>query len=190
MFKMNEQRTKDMKKQARELIEQVYQRGFNVGYEEGKGQAWSEEIKKYEIGPDKKKEYIEQGRNEAWEAVKKFYLPVVDGGLPGEAIKELFGAHNWIGIVQNFSASEVVEKLKTWEQKQQEDEIHVDVGDEVTTDDGRKMIVLGRDCGGWYHLLNYTGLTYDRICSSDIKKTGRHFPEIAELLKKLKECEK
>ena len=56
------QLTEGMKKQAQELIYQAYTRGYNVGYEEGKGQAWSEEIKKYEIEPDKEREYIEQGR--------------------------------------------------------------------------------------------------------------------------------
>ena len=61
------------------------------------------------------------------------------------------------------------------------------VGDEVTSD-ARRFIVLGTDAGGWYHLWCLdNGLTIDTICSKDLRKTGRSFPQLAELFKQMKE---
>ena len=185
-----EQRTAGMKRQSQELIEQAYNRGYNAGYEEGKGQTWSEEVKKYEIEPDKKNEYIEQGRNEAWEAVKKLYLPVDEGGLPYAEIKKIFGDLSWFQIITNFSASEVVEKLHAYEeQKKQKDDEEIHIGDEVTFNHpgGTKFIVVSlSDSGKTFDALSAYGAEI-LLDKSLVIKTGRTFPEVAEFMKKLKE---
>lgn len=183
-----EQRTKGMKKQAQELIEQAYQRGYKAGYEEGKGQTWSEEVKKYEIEPDKKNEYIEQGRNEAWEAVKKIYLPTDDGGLPGGEIMKIFGELSWFRILTKFSASEVVEKLCAYEEKKQKEDSKIHIGDEVAFPfpGGSKFIVVSiSENGEIFDGLSINGVNL-ALDKDHVTKTGRNFPEIMEVLKKMK----
>lgn len=84
-----------MKKQAQELIEQAYKRGFKDGRRNG----------------------IEEGRYEAWEALKK--------------ISEMEG-YKLYDIFKEFSASEVVEKLRAYEKRmEQEENKKIKVGDEI-----------------------------------------------------------
>ena len=183
------QLTEGMKKQAQELIYQAYTRGYNVGYEEGKGQAWSEEIKKYEIEPDKEREYIEQGRNEAWEAARKLVSAgykecneiLDDGVLSIETDDEIF---------VRCTASEAIEKIREWEKKQ-EKYVKFHIGDEVIYD-GDKWIVVREEYAFGMNIptvsvMVWNGCFIASVKVSDIKKTGRTFPQISEVLEKLKE---
>lgn len=181
------ERTEGMKKQAQELIEQAYQRGYKAGYEEGKGQAWSEEVKKYEIEPEKSWKYIEQGRNEAWEAAKK----LVDSKNVNEILDDdtLFYCVN---IFERHTASEAINKLRAYEeQKKQEADEEIKVGDEVFNKNVKKEIItfivvkITDDSFGCEGFASNGGWVIDRI--ENLKKTGRTFPEIAEVLKKLQE---
>lgn len=90
-------------------------------------------------------------------------------------------------VTTNFTFQEAKSKFEAW--LKQKDEIHV--GDEVIPIDVNydTMIVTriwmddhSRDC------LDTLGLD-GSICSfltSNVKKTGRHFPEVAELLEKMR----
>lgn len=135
-----EQKMEGMKRQAQELIEQAYQRGYNAGYEEGKGQTWSEEIKKYEIEPEKALKYIEQGRNEAWEAAKKILIPPCDGGLATVELKKIFG-ESGAYIFNNFTVSEAIEKIRAYDEKKKQKE------DEEIKVDKEKVIKLADEIG-------------------------------------------
>lgn len=89
-----------------------------------------------------------------------------------------------IEVAVEMSYQEAKAKYDAW--KKRKDEIHV--GDEVISTFGDKMVVthhwnqndgttgvsgFSADCSGLY---------YDEI---EVEKTGRHFPEVEELLKKL-----
>ncbi len=185
-----EQRTEGMKKQAQELIEQAYNRGFKAGQENALA-----------VDSDK---FIEQGRNEAWEASKKIYLSVVHGGLSEEEIREIFSdeeIREIFGVewktIKNFSASEAVEKLRAYEEKKREEGEEINVGDEVilnvtsSFDAGTKAIIIADEKTSMfrYNVLTGNGDT-DWLDKDDInRKTGRHFPEIVEVLKKMQEDE-
>lgn len=184
-----EQRTEDMKRQAMELIEQAYQRGYKAGVEsraEAVGQACEEA----------KNDGIMEGRNEAWEAARKIYLPACDGGLSGDEVRRIFNIEWFSSVLKTFSASEVIEKLRKHEEKKQED-TEIRVGDEITYrfKDGRTvepfvvMKITSNECGEKY----YEGLEIPAMKwvggGLDYTKTGRHFPESVEVLKKLKEGE-
>lgn len=95
-------------------------------------------------------------------------------------VRELIHCNNG----KQLSYQEVKAKYNAW--KKRKDEIHV--GDEVISTFGDKMVVthhwnqndgttgisgFSADCSGLY---------YDEI---EVEKTGRHFPEVEELLKKL-----
>jgi len=71
-------------------------------------------------------------------------------------------------------------------EKQKEVKEEFKVGDEVIADE-RRFVVLGIDDFKWYQLWCLdNGLAHDNICSKDLKKTGRSFPQLAELFKQMK----
>lgn len=180
-----EQCIEEMKRQAKELIEQAYQRGYRAGYSKAENDyhAKTEE--------DRQSSY-ELGLNMAWEAAKKIYLTTSEGGLPNEEIVKIFdvGWMGWIAtIFKNFSASEVVEKLKAYEeQKNQEEDSEIKVGDEVIYRHGELTgIVTSIYKTKKFDILWNDGSVGQEKNISDFKKTGRTFPEIVAVLKKMQE---
>ncbi len=179
-----EQRTEGMKKQAQELIEQAYQRGFKAGQE-----------KAFVVDSNK---FKEQGRDEAWEAAKKIYLPIKDGGLFEEEIQKIFGVELFTTILKEFSVSEVIEKLRAYEeQEKQEEDKEIHVGDEVILNAkssfgaNTKAIVIAIDKATYPYRIMDKDSDTDWVGRDEIDhKTGRHFPEIAEVMKKMMEDEK
>ena len=175
-----EQRTEGIKKQAQQLIEQAYYRGFKAGREDM--QDWEK---------DQADRLIEQGRNEAWEAMKKIYLHVEDGGLSGDEIRKIFDTYLCINeVIMNFSASEVVEKLRAYEEQKKEEDSEIHVWDEVQSLGGLIGIVTHISETEGFSILWEDGSVGKRKNTSDFKKTGHHFPQISEVLKKLQEGEK
>ena len=173
-----EQRTEGMKKQAQELIDQAYQRGKSAA-----------EFKAQEIHDKGYAAGIEQGRNEAWQTAKKI-MSQNDASWGMKEMKEIFGSSYSTDILHDLSASEAIEKIRAYEEwKRQGEEIRV--GDEVLFNGCAKSVVLRT---GKRDLENYSFI----MCSDGsggkcenwkLKKTGRTFPEIVEVLKKMKEDE-
>ena len=65
---------------------------------------------------------IKDGMCEAWEAARKIVLDKEDGGLDTVAYCETFGyGKGFRTVMKTFSASEVIEKLKAYEQEQEDD---------------------------------------------------------------------
>ena len=128
----------------------------------------------------------QRGLDDAWEAAKKIFGYEMDGGIPIDEIRKVFGyAEDAIfctaDIIRHNSAAEAITKLKAYEEKQKADD-EIKVGYEmrqvtnsgaptglvctVTAFDGEKMCGFSQD-----------GLLV--VCSSQVnrwwKKTGRHF---------------
>lgn len=115
------------------------------------------------------KDAVEQ---KAWDFVTVLY------GLSDEELYEIFPN----GCPYEMTYSEAKAKYEAW--KKSKDEIRV--GDEVVDGQGIKCVVTSVDeC----HLHGFRsdngGACYRQILS--VTKTGRHFPEVAELLKKMRE---
>lgn len=169
-----------IKKQAQELIEQAYQRGYKAGQE-----------KALVVYSNK---CIEQGRSEAWEAAGKiidFWFRVahcdpnklaqlldIDAHL-GDCVFEKF--------FEQFSATEAIEKIREYEERnKQKDAEEIHIGDEVKNKYGFKYFVTGiKDNLCWG--IGGTGYYQDDI--KFIKKTGHNLPGLAEVLKKMQEGE-
>lgn len=191
MAKETTQQTVGLCREAMTNIWNAYNRGYKQGFKDGEDiEQKNGAVTKVEVA---KMEY-ERGLNDAWEAARRIVLPsdCYANGLYGN-MKEIFGLNDYLarGVFTDFSASEAVAKIKEYEEKQAEEQTKEEekfkVGDEVITDI-RRFIVLGIDAGGWYHLWCLdNGLTYETICSKDLTKTGRSFPQLAELFKQMKE---
>ena len=159
-------------------IRLAYERGVKDGEEHRETKA----IKNMaEYSQSRFQDGYELGVNEVWEAVKRFVIAPKDGGLTSEQIEEIFGEYqSLLDIFYNFSAQEVLEKLKAWDERDV-----ITVGDEVEDIKGTKSVVIAVD-GGRASLLNFHYSHVQLMPLDDLHKTGRHFDEVTDLLEKLK----
>lgn len=122
----------------------------------------------------------EDGLNEAWKyAWKLFKAEKCD-----KEMNEIFGDDFYYGgamkILAKYSVSEVIEKLKEYEE--------IKVGDEVENKEWKGTITWISPDGEFLVVMLEDG-TAIRWKKKDFKKTGRHFPQIEEVLKQMKEEE-
>ena len=150
-----------------DILDSAYKKGQDDGYKEGKSDG-----------------YVE-GCDDAWDAMKGVF------NITESKRIELFGSDSIYSIILNYSASEVLTKLREYkEQEKQEkatDEIHV--GDEFKNDSGIKCVIT-RIEDGLVRILWSDGSTGERTVNqvnASFKKTGRHFPQIDEVLKYMDE---
>lgn len=128
----------------------------------------------------------QSGLADAWDAARKICLNTCDGGMTIAEIAKIFDVSYYRDAMKKYSASEAIEEIRAYEQAQKEKEEQIQVGDEVITASG-KAVVMGV---GPVHFeyFNADGSSgYDEV--KNVKKTGRTFPEIAEVLRKMKESE-
>lgn len=151
-------------------LEEAYHKGFEAG---------SHEATTLEY---------QQGLDDAWECMKAIAFL----NKPRD-MRDFFGCSTLGDVLIDYTASEAIEKLKAYEEQQKAD-AEIKVGDEVCfvfaggetiepfivfsiKDDNRKKYYEGIQTsdGRWVS----GGLKY--------YKTGRHFPQVAELLEAMKE---
>lgn len=126
-------------------------------------------------------EAYQEGLADAWEAARK-----IANLVSGEQ-RRLFDCFGIYPIACRFSAHEAIEKLKTYEQEQEE----IKVGDEVERIlDGEvdSKAVFLEENNGYYSCLFWTGSFFTTLSypKKQFRKTGRHFPEIAAVLEKMR----
>lgn len=167
-------------KAASEEFAQHNSAGYALGLKEGEQSLTESLLKSYN-----------DGLNYAWELAKKIVLPTRtqhDAFTYGE-LKNMFGIGDYERILSRFSVFEAITKIKTYKEEKKKAEAEIRVGDEVIVPNGKRCVVTGfngsnnrwhlcidenGDCGPNYHE------------KTDLKKTGRHFPEMEEILKQLK----
>ena len=119
----------------------------------------------------------QKGLSNAWETVKKLFNFTFDEQAT------IFKTTSVRDIVRKYSASETIEKIDAYEQEKEE---QIQVGDEVITASG-KAVVMGVGPVHFEYVCADGSIEYDEV--KNVKKTGRTFPEIAEVLRKMKETE-
>ena len=132
----------------------------------------------------------QKGLKEAWDMAKKLWLTSMRGGLSCREIDEIFGVDDCSvrDIMEQYSASECISKLKEYEQRKE----RIEVGDEVVEKLGAQVPFVVTHL--WVNNHDEHGVAgFCKGCSSmvakieDVRKTGRHFTEIAEVLNKMQE---
>lgn len=109
-----------------------------------------------------------------------------DDAILEEEIGDCYGMSEPYDILDHMSYKEAKEQYEAW--KKEKDEIHV--GDEVVWDNAEPFVVLVVGESDKYPY--FKGITASGMFAEGgvkYKKTGRHFPEVAELLKKMRETE-
>ena len=151
-----------------ELEKQAYQRGYEEAYDTAYADA--EEI--YESG---KRAMYQKGLKDAWEAARTLW------NTPNR--KEIFGHTTFNTVLTTLTAQETLEKIRQYEQEKEEE---IQVGDEVISPNGKGVVTEITDI---YVRIMYAKGSGQVFKSEDLTKTGRHFPEIAEVFAKMKETD-
>lgn len=120
--------------------------------------------------------------DEVWEMARLISLEVDDGGLRPADLCECYKHSSVQEVMKKHSYQETKVKYEAW--KNQKDEIRV--GDEVVLYENIKMVVTQVDHRTSIQGIDENGECYESIETNVVKKTGRHFDEIEELLKKMR----
>jgi len=178
---------RSLKDYTRKLHRQIFDKGYEQGVEDTKEKAY------------------EQGLNDAWMCARKLMR-----GLNFDERNEIFKCTDQFTLICLYPVSEVIAKIKAWEEEQTKDSCkecpyndgkphaecvfcdkqtddEIKVGDEVyildkeypyvitSVDPIKKSAVFLSRIGRW---------GVEDI--SKLHKTGRHFPEISEVLKQMR----
>ena len=126
--------------------------------------------------------YYEKGLDDAWEVARKISLAKIDGGFSWESMNNMFGTDSPSKIYKTFTASEAIEKIRQYEQEKR-----FCVGDEFVNESGKRFVITKMDGTEIDRYMDWEGKTYCMIAKYKvIRKTGRHFPEIATVLEKMR----
>ena len=158
-------------------LEQVRKEAYDKGYEDG---FVAGHLKAEKSGQSFYEGGYKRGLSDAWEAARKIAL------MDTETSENVTGYFGLFRIMDNLTASEAIAKIKEYEDGKQE----IKVGDEVeNTQTGVKFIVTHQ----WENNRGeqgVSGLNYECSAFSTaldlVRKTGRHFPEIAAVLEKMR----
>jgi hypothetical protein len=119
-------------------------------------------------------EGYKDGLNEAWNGIRKIF------NMPCGEVKQMFGTAYYPEVIEKNTASEVLEKIKAYEQR-------LEVGDEVIhkTITKCKPHVITQIRAEWVGVLSEKGyqLTWEK---KKVVKTGKHY-DIQSILDGLKE---
>ena len=116
-----------LESKAVKLRRAIYDKGYEQGYKDGQAQ----QIASDDVFMEScEKAAYEKGLNDIWEWAKKIVCYIQYGGLGDYHLREIFGTSSYCKIFLDNSPSEVIAKLKEYEEKQKaKDEIKV--GDRV-----------------------------------------------------------
>lgn len=167
----------------REIRDKLEKQAYQRGYEEAYDTAYADAEEIYESG---KRAMYQKGLKDAWECARKI------ADMPYGEEEKAFGSGGWTFII-NHTASEAIEKIRQYEQEKEE---QIQVGDEVIRhyknefmegDDAPSIFLSEED--GHFRCLAFNGrsIMIAEYPKNQYRKTGRHFPEIAEVLQKMKE---
>lgn len=175
-------------------MEQVRKEAYEKGYETAKHEC--EDCPKQAYTDAIRMEGYQNGSSDAWEAARKIgsnsMCSLEEMGFDFSQCAVDDYNPSWF-VVKNYSASEAIEKIKQYEQEKEE---QIQVGDEVvgtyTGEEETEPFVIIRkipEINPTYYFGIYS--KSGEFCQGGLKlkKTGRHFPEIAEVLQKMKESE-
>lgn len=121
----------------------------------------------------------EDGLNEAWKTARKIACAINTGGDSWTTVEKIFDSLSISNILCTNTASEAIAKIKEYEENK--------VGDEVEYNNEKGIILEFDDDSAT--IMKPSGRTVIVYNKGIIKKTGRHFSQIEEVLKQMKEGE-
>ena len=128
----------------------------------------------------------QDGLNDSWKLAKKIILPMeCHEVFTGEDLNDIFGMSGYKNVMSTFSASEALAKFQEYEEARKKAEAEIKVGDELVNNCGERYVITHIVSKDYVNVVDMRGSVF-YINPERYKKTGRHFPEIEELLKQMK----
>ena len=155
-----------------EVTADAYQRGYENGFVAGHLKAEKSGQSFYEDG-------YQRGLDDAWDTARKIR------DMTWKEQREVFGTDIYTDIIA-LPASECIEKIRQYEQEKEE---QIQVGDEVNAPFGKAIVVNINSVAEKIWLVYADGHGGFEYFKDAPTKTGRHFPEIAEVFAKMKETD-
>ena len=153
----------DKLQDADKELEEAYKKGFEAGSHEATTQEY------------------QQGLDDAWKAIEKLARTTY-----AQRTEIFDGLQDTLSIVQKFSPSEAIEKLKAHEE-QQEQNRRIMFGDKLLTKkDHLGGVALSNEVNGSVYVWREDCVAYESS-PQEWRKTGENIPQVAELLKAMKE---
>ena len=165
-----------------DIADAIYQQG----YEAGKADTPFTDTEEAE-----EKAY-NRGLADAWDAARKFIEFEGNGGYSPSVLREMFGETPIRSIFKHNTAAEALAKIKAYEDKQKQD-TEIKVGDEVITkykDHAvavRDTYYIGEDREPFTLIWFGTHMSSCRV--NELSKTGKHYPQISEIMAELRGAE-
>lgn len=156
-----------IRKQVMNSIENRVRQAYNSGFEEGKVAGYE----KTDIWQDG----FHKGLEEAWECAKS-----LSHTYQVFELRKIFEYEDADEVLTHFTAYEAIEKIRAYESKLNEPDKEIRVGDEIVYETGAKSVV-SRIRDDFCYCIDGVGYPKERC-----EKTGRHFPQIEEVLKATK----
>lgn len=126
-----------------------------------------------------------RGLNDAWNAARKIG-GIGEGVIPCKDLQRLFGVDVPCYIFKNTQVFDALQIVREYE-KEKEAEQEIKVGDELISEDGERTVIIDIEYKTWRVFNGYETTDIYDIQKTHWKKTGRHFPQIAEVLKQMQE---
>ena len=142
------------------------------------------------MADDKAHESYQKGLSDAWDAARKICLAESEGGLSCTKVCNIFNTKYYRDALRGYPPAKAIEKIRRYEQEQEK---QIRVGDEVQFKNTGSKFVITRiftsddvreddKCEGLFD----DGEVYESVLGDNVVKTGRHFPEIAAVLEKMR----
>lgn len=158
---------------TQELHRAIFDKGYEQGFNDGKVDVVATPYGK--------------GLRDGWEYARRILF---DENLSSARMLDELGAESWYQVIKKCNVVEVISKIKEYEEKQKQADNEIKVSDEVVDGEvfnsGKGIVTFVSPV--ILYVLWYDGSTGRRKLT-DVKKTGRTFPKIAEVLEKLKEAQ-
>ena len=129
----------------------------------------------------------QRGQEEAWTFAQKILAPPNNSdAMTAEDIMDCYGTDDAYDVVCGMTFAEASEKYEAWKKEKEE----IKIGDEIRNGGvyGIVTLVEKKADGICYHVVGNDGYVW-YLNDLVTKKTGRHFPEVADLLEKMREPE-
>lgn len=134
-----------------------------------------------------------QGADKAWECAKRFVwkTSLNDAASMGFIVEEEAAE-----ILKNYTATAAMKAVELYDEKCKSE---IEIGDEVIASRGKAIVIdryidkylkEGDDtdvCEYWYYKMGHYERKIDIDKTCNLRKTGRHFPQVAELFEQMKD---
>jgi hypothetical protein len=157
---------------------------YKNGFEHGKKQA----INELPELANKENEIYNDGYNKGIEDFENLFVCEHDYE---QFFEDTYGSknpdYNLYDLVAKYGAKKVINDFKKWQEEKKKAEEEIKVGDEVVCNcPNEQRVIITAKYDNWVTFMRKDGACYSRAETGIIKKTGRHFDEIEQLLDKLR----